>query len=62
MVCIIFSQGVLCICVHVQRRTTRKRGQESTRITPTNEREQQRDRIVRRAALEFHNGMYGEQH
>ena len=44
----------------MQRRTTRARGQESTRLTPTNDRERQRDRIVRRAALEFHDGMYGK--
>ena len=31
-------------------------------MTPSNERERQRDRIVRRAALEFHDGMYGEHH
>jgi 3-oxoacid CoA-transferase len=36
----------------IERRTTRARGQESTRLTPTNDRERQRDRIVRRAALE----------
>lgn len=45
------------ICM--QRRTTRARGQESTRIVPHTDREKQRDRIVRRAALEFHDGMYG---
>ena len=43
----------------VQRRTTRRRGQESTRMSPSSDRERQRDRIVRRAALEFNDGMYG---
>ena len=43
----------------MQRLTTRAKGEESTRMTPRNDRERQRDRIVRRAALEFHDGMYG---
>jgi 3-oxoacid CoA-transferase len=42
----------------IERLTTRKRGQESTRMVPSSDREKQRDRIVRRAALEFHDGMY----
>ena len=46
-------------CIYTQRRTTRKRGQESTRVTPTSDHEKLRDIIVRRAALEFYDGMYG---
>ena len=46
-------------CLYIQRLTTRKRGQESTRFLPRTDREKQRDKIIRRAALEFHDGMYG---
>ena len=58
-----FVWAVKTKCIYevccVQRLTTRARGEESTRMTPRNDRERQRDRIVRRAALEFHDGMYG---
>lgn len=61
----IYCSHILALCsclsdaICMQRRTTRARGQESTRIVPRTDREKQRDRIVRRAALEFHDGMYG---
>lgn len=47
-----------CYEKRIERVRTRKPGEESSRLEPHTEKEKARDRITRRAALEFANGMY----
>ena len=43
----------------LQRRTVRQRGEEEKEEGELSPREVLRERIAKRAALEFHDGMYG---